>query len=68
MELNLKFKSEDFTSLSSFESAVKKQLGASVYVGTNSLCFYFEYPKELVDMLRPYPPKQVLEFKLTSIK
>jgi len=66
MKLNLKFNKEDFESLRSFEQSVKKQLGNNVYVGTNSLCFYFDYPKELVSMLRPFPEKEQFEFELES--
>jgi hypothetical protein len=66
MKLELKFKETDFDSFRSFEKAVKKQLGDKIYVGTNSLCLYFDYPKELVEMLRPYPPTKQLEFVLES--
>lgn len=52
MKLSLKFKQSDFESLRVFEKAVRNQLG-KVYVGTNSLCFYVEYPKELCALLRP---------------
>lgn len=66
MKLNLKFEEEDFENMKTFEKAVKRQLGKNVYVGTNSLCFYFDYPKELVDMIRPFPSKVQLEFNLDS--
>lgn len=66
MKLELKFNESDFESFRAFEKAVKKQLGNNVYVGTNSLCFYFDYPKEMSDMLRPYPQTKQLEFVLES--
>lgn len=66
MKVTLKFEEKDFMNMRSFEKAVKKQLGPRVYVGTDSLCFYFDYPKELVAMLRPYPEKVQLEFDLES--
>jgi flagellar basal body P-ring protein FlgI len=66
--LNLKFNETDFDSFKAFEKAVMRQLGNNVYVGTDNLCVYFEYPKELKAMLRPYPEKKQLEFDLTSSK
>lgn len=66
MKLELKFNESDFDSFKSFEKSVKKQLGNKVYVGTNSLCLYFDYTKELSDMLRPYPQTKQLEFVLES--
>lgn len=66
MKLNLKFEESDFESMRTFEKAIKRQLGNAVYVGTDSLCFYFDYPKELVQMLRPFPPTKQLEFELNS--
>lgn len=66
MKLNLKFEEKDFENMRAFEKAVKKQLGNNVYVGTNNLCFFFEYPKELTAMLRPFPPNKQLEFELES--
>lgn len=66
MKLNLKFEKSDFDSLRTFDKAVKKQLGNNVYTGTNSLCLYFDYPKELAAMLRPFPPSEQFEFILES--
>lgn len=66
MKLHLTFSPTDFENLRAFDKAVKRQLGNNVYVGANSLCFYFDYPKELVAMLRPYPEKEQLEFDLES--
>ena len=66
MKLNLTFKETDFESMRAFEKAVKQQLGQNVYVGTDSLCFYFDYPKKLVAMLRPNPADKQLEFELES--
>ena len=66
--MNLKFEVKDFDSFKAFEKAVQKQVGNNVYVGSDSLCVYYEYPKELKAMLRPYAEKQQLEFTLTSIK
>ena len=68
MTLVLKFEPKDFGSFKSFEQAVKKKLGQNVYVGTDSLCFYFDYPKELAAMLRPFPVKEQLEFELNSFR
>jgi hypothetical protein len=64
MNVTLKFEEKDFESMRGFEKAVRKQLGNSVYVGTDCLCLYYAYPKELVAMLRPFPPKVQLEFDL----
>ena len=66
MNINLKFEEKDFATLRTFEKAVKAQLGPNVYVGTNSMCFYFDYPSALVAMLRPYPANVQLEFVLES--
>lgn len=66
MKLELKFKESDLENFQLFQKSVKRQLGNNVYVGTNSLCLYFDYPKELVDMLRPYPQTKQLEFVLES--
>jgi hypothetical protein len=66
MKVTLKFEEKDFDTMRSFEKAVKKQLGNNVYVGTSNLCLYFDYPKELYSMLRPYPPQVQLEFELES--
>ncbi len=66
MKLHLKFEKPDFESMKAFEKAVKKQLGQNVYVGTDSLCFYFDYPKELSQCLRPLCPHNQLEFNLES--
>jgi len=49
-----------------FDKAVKRQLGPNVYVGTDSLCFYFDFPNELRAMLRPHPAQVQLEFDLES--
>jgi hypothetical protein len=68
MEINLKFAEKDFDSMKSFQSAVQKQLGNNVYVGTDSLCLYFDFPKQLVAMLRPMPKDVQLEFTLKSSK
>jgi len=66
MLLKLKFEESDFETLRSFDKAVKRQLGPNVYVGTDSLCFYFDYPKELVARLRPQYRGTQLEFDLES--
>ena len=67
MTLNLKFEEKDFETLRTFDKAVKRQLGPNVYVGTDSLCFYFDYPKELVARLRPMRQEgNQLEFTLES--
>jgi hypothetical protein len=68
MQVTLQFTEQDFKDLKSFEKAVQKQLGSNVYVGTDSLCLYFDYPKELKSMLRPFPDKQQLQFTLNSSK
>jgi len=68
MTLHLKFEEKDFATLKSFEKAVYRQLGNNVYVGTDSLCFYFDYPKELVARLRPSYKGNQLEFELESSK
>ena len=59
-------KDEDFRDLKSFEKAVKAQLGKNVYVGTDSLCFYFDFPRDLANMLRPFPTEKQYEFELES--
>lgn len=66
MKLNLKFEEKDFETLRAFDKAVKRQLGPNVYVGTDSLCFYFDYPMELVQRLRPHCPHNQMEFNLES--
>lgn len=53
MNALLTFSQDDFQSFKNFEKAVKRQLGSNIYVGTNSLCLYFDYPKELCALLRP---------------
>lgn len=53
MNVNLTFSQTDLQSFKDFEKAVKRQVGNNVYVGTNSMCLYFDYPKELCAMLRP---------------
>jgi hypothetical protein len=67
MKLNLKFEEKDFDNFRSFEKAVKRQLGTNVYVGSDSLCFYFDYPVELKAMLKPLPLKEQYEFNLESM-
>jgi hypothetical protein len=47
MKLQLTFKEEDFDTLRKFEAAVERQLGPNVYVGTDSMVLYFDYPTEL---------------------
>jgi hypothetical protein len=66
MKLNLKFSKNDFDNMKSFTRAVKLQLGENTYVGSDSLCFYFDYPSSLVAMLRPFPSVEQLEFELES--
>jgi hypothetical protein len=66
MKLNLKFEDKDFATLRAFETAVRKQLGKNVYVSGDSLCFYFDYPKELAAMLRPMPEEKKYEFEVES--
>jgi len=56
MKLHLTFEEKDFENMRAFEKAVKRQLGNDVYVGANSVCFYFDFPKELSAMLRPFAP------------
>lgn len=68
MTLKLQFKEEDFNSFRDFEKAVVKQLGPTTYVGTDSLCYYLEYPKELKARLRPFPDNNQLEFEVFSSK
>jgi hypothetical protein len=66
MTLNLKFEEKDFDTMRTFEKAVKRQLGENLYVGTNSLYFFFDFPKELVARLRPLYRGNQLEFELES--
>jgi hypothetical protein len=66
MKLQLKFEESDFENFRSFEKAVRRQLGKNVYVGTDSLCFYFDYPKELAAQLRPFCSNNQVEFELES--
>lgn len=66
MKVQLKFEDKDFENLRAFEKAVRKQLGNNIYVGSESLCLYFKYPKELDAMLRPFPDKKQYEFELES--
>lgn len=67
MKLHLTFQPSDFDTMRTFDKAVKKQLGNNVYVGTDSLCLYFDYPPGLSRMLRPYAPfSEQMEFDLES--
>lgn len=68
MKVILHFELKDFNNFKLFEKSVKNQLGQNCYVGTDSLCLYFDYPKELKEMLRPYPPETNLNFLLDSDK
>ena len=68
MKLKLQFTENDFNDFRSFEKAVKKQVGNNVFVDVGYLCLYFEYPKALQSMLRPYPSQVQLEFELESSK
>ena len=52
MKLTLTFEKKDFDTLREFGKAVERQVGKS-YVGTDSFSCYFDYPKELVALLRP---------------
>jgi hypothetical protein len=64
----LKFEEKDFENFRAFEKAVKKQLGSDVYVGSDSLCWYFPFSKELSARLRPHCENKQLEFKLDSFQ
>ncbi len=66
MTLNLKFEETDFETLRTFDKAVKRQLGPNVYTSGDYLCFYFDFPKELSQRLRPHCPHNQLEFSLES--
>ena len=67
MKLHLTFEDKDFENMRAFDKAVKRQLGPNVYVGSDSLCFYFDFPKELSAMLRPFAPTGTqFEFDLES--
>ena len=68
MKRHLTFTDADFENLRKFEKAVERQIGNHVYVGTDSMCLYFDYPKDLVKMLRPMPENKVYEFDLESSK
>ena len=57
MQVQLQFQDSDFENMRAFEKAVKRQLGNNVYVGCNSLCLYFGFPKEFSAKLRPFAPK-----------
>jgi hypothetical protein len=67
MKLHLTFDKADFENMRAFDKAVKRQLGPNVYVGSDSLCFYFDFPKELSAQLRPFAPQaEQFEFDLES--
>lgn len=68
MKINLKFEEKDFENFRAFEKAIQKQLGNNIYVGTESLCLYFDYPKKLQAMIRPNPEEKQFEFELESVK
>ncbi len=53
MKLTLTFETGDFKDMRAFEKAVQRQVGNNVYVGTDNMCLYFEFPPELRDKLRP---------------
>lgn len=52
MKLLFEVTAKDLETFRKFQDSVNKQLG-NVYVGTNSACVYFDYPPELVALLRP---------------
>jgi len=68
MELTLKFEPKDFESFKTFEKSVSRQVGNHIYVGSDSMCVYFDYPAALKEMLRPFPKTPQLEFNLVSSK
>lgn len=64
MKIKLELTESDFKDFRSFEKALKKRFGENTYVGTDSLVFSVEYPKELKAMLRPYPETPTYQFEL----
>lgn len=66
MQVQLKFQDSDFETHRKFEAAVKRQLGNNVYVGSDSLCLYFDFTKELSARLRPFAPKGEIDVTLES--
>lgn len=52
MKVTLTFEKKDFATLREFGKAVERQCGKT-YVGSDYLCWYFDYPKELSALLRP---------------
>ena len=56
MKIELKFEPKDFETFKNFESAIKRQVGNHVYIGSNSFCLYFDYTNDMCEKLRhPLP-------------
>jgi hypothetical protein len=52
MKLLIEFEQKDFETFRKFQDSLNRQLG-NTYAGTNSAVVYFDYPPELVALLRP---------------
>jgi hypothetical protein len=49
------------------DKMVKKSFGPTASYVNGHVSFYYEYPKGLVEMLRPFPPKLKYEFDVESL-
>ena len=72
MKLLVEVEQKDFATFRKFQDPLNRQLG-NVYVGTNSMAVYFDFPPELVALLRPvqgndFKDKDKLNQMLTSLK
>lgn len=52
MKVLLELSEKDFENMRALDKSANRQLG-NVYVGTNSMCVYFDYPNALAGLLRP---------------
>ena len=65
MKVTLTFEKKDFATLRKFGEAVEKQCGKT-YVGSDSLCWYFDYPPSLSALLRPSQVGSELRSKMMA--
>jgi hypothetical protein len=59
--VKLKFVKKEFEKMQKLEAAFKRQLGNSVYAGTNYASLVMDYSPKLAAMLRPFPPQDDIE-------
>ena len=71
MKIKLQFEQADFDSFATFEKSITNQIPYPVYTGTDNLIIFtpkishfYEFPKVLAKMLRPFPEEQKYAFEL----